>query len=282
MTDEDSNGSPLVFPPMYLLSTRLRTEEQTRLRQTVTSFTENINEADIIVGNIMKRKRAEFELRRHKLRFHDATQMGPSFSTVRKVELGVLFDGADSAHRGKESASDLDTERIKVVTLSWLTGCLEQRKMLPMEHYLILEVMKTRTPVCHKEILPITRKAGACNAGAADQATEGHVIALGSQQHLPTLQFPGANTKPHSLSRQTTSEHDTSLNLPQIPETLHKAYSCQRATLRSPPNKVFIWELKRIRTLRLLQGNYTGVRAYSTSIAVLSAYPFKLRCAAGK
>ncbi|QPH17165.1 hypothetical protein C2857_001962 [Epichloe festucae Fl1] len=44
-----------------------------------------------------------------------------------------------------------------------------------------------------------------------------------------------------------------------------------------PPNGNFIQELKRIRTFRLLQGDKIGVRAYSTSIATLSAYPYTIQ-----
>ncbi|KAG5930667.1 hypothetical protein E4U42_000007 [Claviceps africana] len=45
----------------------------------------------------------------------------------------------------------------------------------------------------------------------------------------------------------------------------------------NPPNRQFIEELRRIRTFRLLQGDKIGVRAYSTSIATLSAYPYTIQ-----
>jgi DNA polymerase IV len=45
------------------------------------------------------------------------------------------------------------------------------------------------------------------------------------------------------------------------------------------PNDLFISELKKIKTARLLNGDEIGVRAYSTSIASLAAYPHTLTSA---
>jgi DNA polymerase IV len=53
-------------------------------------------------------------------------------------------------------------------------------------------------------------------------------------------------------------------------------YACQRSTPRDSPNEAFISLLKKIRTARELTNDQIGVRAYSTSIASLAAYPYKL------
>ena len=53
-------------------------------------------------------------------------------------------------------------------------------------------------------------------------------------------------------------------------------YACQRTTPRNNPNEVFIDLLKKIKLARLLTNDEIGVRAYSTSIASLAAYPYKL------
>lgn len=83
-------------------------------------------------------------------------------------------------------------------------------------------------------------------------------------------------TRPTHLLHQTSSEHDNSDKLPPIPDYLHTAYSCQRPTPLNPPNDPFIDQLKKIRKARILLGDEIGVRAYSTAIASLAAYPYTL------
>lgn len=84
-------------------------------------------------------------------------------------------------------------------------------------------------------------------------------------------------TRPTHLLHQTTSEHDeaTSGTLPSMPQWVaeNKIYACERATPLKSPNQDFICELKKIKLARLLTLDEIGVRAYSTSIASLAAYP---------
>jgi DNA polymerase IV len=49
-----------------------------------------------------------------------------------------------------------------------------------------------------------------------------------------------------------------------------------------PPNEAFIEQLMKIRTARTLLGDKVGVRAYSSAIAILSAYPYLLSSPNGK
>jgi DNA polymerase IV len=78
------------------------------------------------------------------------------------------------------------------------------------------------------------------------------------------------------LLQMTTSEYDGSeSDMPTPPDWVKKGflYACQRSTPANPPNDPFIDELKKIKLARLLTGDEIGVRAYSTSIASLAAYP---------
>lgn len=88
-------------------------------------------------------------------------------------------------------------------------------------------------------------------------------------------------TRPIHLLHQTTSENDeaTSSPLPPMPEWVlqDKVYACERATPPDPPNKDFICQLKKIKLARLLTLDEIGVRAYSTSIASLAAYPHPIQ-----
>lgn len=86
-------------------------------------------------------------------------------------------------------------------------------------------------------------------------------------------------TRPTKLLHQTTSEHDDPGKLPPIPEYLHTSYSCQRPTPLHTPNDAFLALLKRIRQVRQLTDDEVGVRAYSSAIASLAAYPYALTSA---
>ena len=90
----------------------------------------------------------------------------------------------------------------------------------------------------------------------------------------------GLTTRPVQLLRQTTSEHDegTSGRLPEMPNWVkeNKIYSCERATLLKTPNEAFVKQLEKIKLARILTLDEIGVRAYSTSIASIAAYPYEL------
>ena len=90
-------------------------------------------------------------------------------------------------------------------------------------------------------------------------------------------QSQGTVNRP-SLLHETTSEHDASPEPPAMPRWVreNKIYACERLTPQQSPNKGFIDLLKRIRFARILLLDEIAVRAYSTSIASISAYPVAL------
>ncbi|KAF2448209.1 Nucleotidyltransferase [Karstenula rhodostoma CBS 690.94] len=82
------------------------------------------------------------------------------------------------------------------------------------------------------------------------------------------------------LLQQTTSDYEgEDSDLPPPPDWVVNGvkYACQRFTPANPPNQDFIEQLKRIRTARTLIDDAIGVRAYSSIIASIAAYPHKLR-----
>lgn len=85
-----------------------------------------------------------------------------------------------------------------------------------------------------------------------------------------------AVTHPTRLFHQTSSEQDADEEFPPIPSFLKTIYSCERPTPLNPVNEGFIIQLKKIRKARELTDDGVGVRAYSSAIAVLSAYPYTL------
>ncbi|KAJ4355740.1 uncharacterized protein N0V89_003760 [Didymosphaeria variabile] len=98
--------------------------------------------------------------------------------------------------------------------------------------------------------------------------------------------YASSSTKPtfaHQtahLLQQTTSDYEgEDSDIPPPPDWVTHGikYACQRFTPADPPNQDFIDQLKKIRTARTLIDDEIGVRAYSSIIASIAAYPYKLR-----
>jgi DNA polymerase IV len=90
----------------------------------------------------------------------------------------------------------------------------------------------------------------------------------------------GTKSQYAHLLQETTTEHDggTSSDLPEMPAWVKEGikYACQRCTPKTNPNDQFIALLKKIKHGRLLTNDEIGVRAYSTSIAALASYTYKI------
>ncbi|KAI4288940.1 MAG: hypothetical protein L6R35_001793 [Caloplaca aegaea] len=104
-----------------------------------------------------------------------------------------------------------------------------------------------------------------------------------SRSFTSSISKPSSSQPPH-LRHQTTSEHEEGVSgsLPAMPDWVlrNQIYSCQRSTPFPSPNEAFIGQLKEIRVARLLTNDDIGVRAYSTSIASVAAYPYEIQSTA--
>ena len=111
--------------------------------------------------------------------------------------------------------------------------------------------------------------------GAVDAVDQGRGYASTSQK--PRLLESLASEGLAPLLRRSTPEYDLDLSndIPRPPEWVQRGYkyACQRSTPVNNPNPKFIDMLKSIRLTRTLTGDEIGVRAYSTAVASLSAYP---------
>ncbi|KAK2612919.1 hypothetical protein QQS21_001030 [Conoideocrella luteorostrata] len=283
----------LQFPRMYLLLTHLQSEERSYLQTAVPSFTDDIHEADIVLGKISKRQRAEFELRRHNLETRPIIQQTREVigeTVARSSDTAANAAEASGAKRLNISSTDLSytgpegNDRIQVLRLSWLTDSLAQHKLLPLDAYLLYEGIKVNRhdgSDHEKAVLQRDTTSQIFRRAAEDHGLNAMQETSSFMSHLNRLETPLTKHAPPQLARQTTSENETAMKLPNIPDFLHTTYSCQRPTPQDPPNGGFIHELKEIRTLRRLQGDKIGVRAYSTAIATLSAYPYKIQSPIG-
>lgn len=305
------------LPRIFLLPTHLQEDERRKLEDKISNLTHDSQEASVILGKISRPERALFELRRLRL----ATEPVTSAEVVEGAERSSRRERDDDAQeppskRPRLSVSEvLETQNeadgcvnldvlrqpkdvVLVLKLAWLLDSLEQDVALPVGDYLLYQGRKLPCQP-KKDITPKTSpsrhrlkgqshapsRASAVLARAAEDqqriSTSPHSPQV-ARRRTDSPNTPGGRkrAKPPTLYHETTSEHD--VPLPPIPEFLHTTYSCQRPSPVNPPNAAFIKELKAVRTLRLLQGDQVGVRAYSTSIASLAAYPFLIQRPQGK
>ena len=212
--------------------------------------------------------------------------------------------------------SEFPEDHVKVVRLDWFTDSIATGDLQPVEKYLVyegrvlnareanevnaehrsLEKVSEAATIHHtveREGLlhstperesvddqPATSRYGkrAQVKNALRRDFQGRSFASSSQ---PASQKAGrGTTRTIHFLRQTTSEHDEGISrsLPDMPEWVkkNKIYACERSTPLHTPNDEFISLLEKIKLARVLTGDEIGVRAYSTSIASIAAYPYKL------
>ncbi|TQW11176.1 DNA polymerase beta [Cordyceps javanica] len=279
---------PLSLPVIYLLDTHLTPEDLCDLEESIPTLTHDINEAEVVLGRVSRKQRAQFELRRLKL---ETEPIENSSAENNSIEGGISSERIYERRKLEvsEPTFELDNPLVRVVNLSWLTESLENGVLMPIASYVVYEGRKrgrrvsslidSRANSDQQATNGILDRAAAEMGEFGSQLTHEHkereeVRAKGKEN----LQFDDRSTentipKP-TLLRRSPSEFE--MPLPPIPSYLHTTYSCQRPTPVNPPNTDFIEELKRIRTVRLLQGDKVGVRAYSTSIASIAAYPYMI------
>ncbi|EWG47161.1 DNA polymerase IV [Fusarium verticillioides 7600] len=267
------------LPRIFLLPTHLKPEELHELEDRIPTLTYDINEAEIVLGKISQQRRAEFELRRAKFEFASVKEPQTESHHVDSPAVADDSRGSpDPQRRRVKEQTEVGTDIVKVVKLSWLLDSWEKEELLPVDHYLIFQ--------CNRVLPRETTPATVLPKGSTSPASSILERALLEQKAQSTSTSPSNRHKRRhdasatlsqnapSLLHQTTSEHDTTL--PVIPEFLRTTYSCQRPTYMNPPNEAFVNILAEIRTIRRLREDEVGVRAYSTSIASIAAYPYVL------
>lgn len=295
------------FPRIFILPTRLDPDQLSELEEATQTLTYDIREAEVIVGKIATPQRALFELRRWHIETEQLGSVETSAEPARKRQRPSGCDGQGGKTVSKEDIQV--TEEIKeggkrgrvvrVVRLEWLTRSLEEGPVLPLADYLLYEgcivnnisrdhaddlptqltkLSPTRATLQGSEILA---RALADDTSPSPSRTKSPSSAWRSPERRRLNEKPHTMTQPPTFTRQTTSEHDFGETFPEIPTFLRTTYSCQRPTPVDTPNIAFIEQLKKIRTTRRLIGDEVGVRAYSTSIATLAAYPFPITAPAG-
>lgn len=237
-------------------------------------------------------------------------------NTQSMSQLSIAVSPSDSQTSGDESSPsgllpDFLPDTLIVVRLEWLNAAVSSNRLISMEPFIVLNVRVL--PVQKPNDALETYTPSLADVHSITQAPVGLV---GSNSHYhdsqSIMERAKADPKPKpefsrfrrrdrvaeaakpdivgksfsssqmpQLLRQTTSEDNEIRDgtLPPMPSwVLHnKIYSCERSTPLNSPNADFIQLLKRIRLARELTLDEIGVRAYSTSIASLSAYPYRLQ-----
>ncbi|GAB1314105.1 DNA polymerase [Madurella fahalii] len=283
----------LDFPVIYLLPTQLGASQLQDLEEQIPTLTYDINEAEVILGKVYRKERALFELRKYKLVTEevDPTEPAASVSPLRK-RARLMTPALASSDIDSDTASEGEIQRqligpaalapveptVKVVKLSWFTDSVKAGVVLPYDDYLVYEGRKMpATPMASPQPPSTERAAEILKRALADSSALTKNYRPRSAHGRRGATYAHHPVKTPALVRQTTSEHEMDAHLPPIPDYLHTTYSCQRPTPVNPPNEGFIQELSKIKTARTLTGDKIGVRAYSSAIATIAAYPYTIQ-----
>lgn len=238
---------------------------------------------------VSQRLRARFELRKLKLSAEEASpSAGESDSAPRakrrktsSIEDYALrsssFEGSDDEHTQRQDTSVKTTR--KIVRLAWLEDSLSQGRLLNYGDYLVYTALKAPAAPA-PELYRAVESPTPLSLPRRDQRAPASAQSYSPSRRRRDGQETHRKVPP--LLPQSTSEEKAIADLPPVPEYLHTTYACQRSTVVHPPNEAYIEKLKEVRELRSIKGDQIGIRAYSTAIASLSAYPYRLQSSVGR
>lgn len=310
-----SSQPPIFILPMHLSLEELD-EVEGRVIDYGGRLTYDIAEAGLVLGKVGRAKRAALELRtrgvwteelipssaskstggaeppvkRRRTAQYDGTKDVPveiiDLSTGSEGEDGTTNQHGSPKHPIPEEEAKAIKDSITVLKLEWLDASITSGKCVSQDSFVVYRGRKIPSPPTtgaeNKQNLlqksnqiierakqdaglptPRTPPPDHIHARRSREPPDGY-----SQRHRPTLY------------RQTTSEHEKEVeNAPPQPDWVrdHVVYACLRSAPLHPPNEDFISQLVKIRRIRELTLDEIGVRAYSTSIAALAAYPHPIQ-----
>ncbi|KAJ5179272.1 hypothetical protein N7492_002482 [Penicillium capsulatum] len=300
-------------PSVFILPTHLTLEilhqAEDALVQHGGKLTYDIAEASLVLGKIGQKKRAALELRSRGIwteefpgskeenrklgnppaKRRKTTQPDSALKAAAEVvDLGTESedeqDGVKSCHdpsRHVVSTSSIDSSTVTVLKLEWLDHSIKAGKALAHHPFTVFRGIKAAPPpqIPSKHIATDKLPSQILQRAKAD--------AVLKDSPLPSTQFHARRSKeppdgaysqrqPPTLYRQTTSEREETVTPPTQPDWVRDQvlYACMRSAPLHPPNEDFISQLVKIRQIRELTLDQIGVRAYSTSIAAVAAYPY--------
>ncbi|MCJ1447865.1 MAG: hypothetical protein MMC23_008377 [Stictis urceolatum] len=292
------------WPRFFALPTHLSVEEvheiEEELELSGAPVTYEITEAQVILTAIQSLRRAKFELQTRGLSIDIFEQSDNAALGKRKRSAIAAADKsqeqnadqslplAGSGTTAVSEALEVPKGQLVVVKREWLSDSLDNGHVQNLGPYIILRGKSIGSSCSAPEASsgqPSSNAsrnvapAAATSARRQQQPAVGTETAISQQKPLELRRSAGSNVQRHLL-HETTSEHDEaqSRQLPEPPRWVkeRKIYSCERSTPLNCPNDEFIALLKKIKLVRTLNMDEIGVRAYSTSIASIAAYPYPL------
>ena len=289
------------LPPVFILSTHLQIEDLHEYEDHVYAaqgaLTYKASEARVFLGRISQMKRASFELRSKGIWTDSSNRPTLPESGTQDLPRGRKRkqpggSGSSSDDSSTESPKvtwpDL-TSHIIVIRLEWLDACLKAHSVLPYHDKVLYSGKLVPKPTSEKATTSasdpgLVRFVKPTTEAEPSQSRPGQPPPPRPFGHPRTIPSP-TNRRPPKLSHgQTTVDSSDSRSvsprkLPSPPEWTigpYSSYSCCRSTPMSTPNAAFIAQLSTIKLHRILILDAIGVRAYSTSIASISAYPHSI------
>ncbi|KAJ6021463.1 hypothetical protein N7540_006967 [Penicillium herquei] len=289
-------------------------ETEAKLVQYGGSLTYDIAEAGLILGKISHKKRAVLELRSRGLWTEEILEIGklpktssdshPEIPSKRqklshgqsagKASSEILDLCADSEEEGNSevkaqpdpsetiSSTTVDGgHKATVLRLDWLVQSIKNGEPLPISPFLVYQGRKIAAPLATPS-QPVTAIANQIKRRAIEDAAKGSATEQQMSHPRRSRQDPEkqyTQRHPPALYRETTSENEDTTPLPPQPDWVrdHVVYACMRSAPLHPPNEEFILQLLKIRRIREFTLDEIGVRAYSTFIAAVAAYPYVMK-----
>ena len=295
-----------LLPPIYVSATHFTSDDllelEDNLQRARANVTYDIHEAKLVLSKVEKKARIRLDLRSKGL-FTIEKQPASHAEKITENNSDEATQGQMMDDSSTESDSDDQSVQTKpqsnlleptppttlvptpdkvveVVRVEWFHQCQSAGRILPWHEFITYAGRRTERAAAqpHKpqQIPAVTNSSSILSRARQDARANPASSSLGKRK----FDRRDRATPLARLLLQTTSEHSHSNggDVPSPPKWVQQGinYSCQRLAPRAGPNDDFIVLLKRIRTARKLIGDEIGVRAYSTSIAALAAYPYKL------
>lgn len=279
-------------------------------------LTYDISEARIVVGNVGTKRRAELELRVRKLWTEpvdfDDVELLDTERSAKRMRVGSRLTYNENNEHFIAELSRLKADDVYLLRLDWLEqvlngqtprleyfvvyqGRILEQKPVPLVSSIPPGSPKVPRPAPSTTSQNISTEQHQTSSSIVERAQEDALRHSSSRlqrsgyapaySHGPRRlgqykQGHSHSPKKGQLIQQMTSDYEGSSNddLPDPPDWVKKGarYACERSTPADSPNVEFIEQLKKIRLVRILTDDEIGVRAYSTSIAALAAYPHKI------
>ncbi|KAJ5080837.1 hypothetical protein N7456_013547 [Penicillium angulare] len=284
-------------------------EVESRLVEHGGNLTYDIAEAGLILGKIGQKKRAALELRSRGLFTEEIPDLKTSLPSVSGIDQQpplkrqktqdseaavetstqvvdlctdseVEEDPGQSPHDSKD-----ERQMVTVLKLDWLEKSIEKGIPLSQRPFLVYrgrkvisapsDVPKPSSTAVASQIM----KRATEDASMIKYPTQSHSFHSRRSKDTADSTEKSSQRDPPTLYRQTTSEHDETVTLPPQPDWVHDqvGLACMRSAPLHSPNEEFISQLIKIRRIRELTLDEIGVRAYSTSIAAIAAYPYFIK-----